>query len=126
MTPAVTRSVDRLSFTDQAMFLGLRATGQEAVMQCVWVYERPIDHAGVRRFYEGIGRGVFGRRIERSPLPFGRHRWVSAPGPQAELDIAEPRPRSELGRWVDERAAMPLDPEYGPGWHLGVLPMTDG
>lgn len=126
MTDATTRSTDRLSFTDQAMFLGLRATGQEAVMQCVWIYERPIDHNGLRRFYEGIGHGVFGRRIERSPLPFGRHRWIAAPGPQAELDIAEPRTRGELGRWVDERAAMPLDPEHGPGWHMGVLPMTDG
>ncbi|CDP82561.1 MULTISPECIES: hypothetical protein [Mycolicibacterium] len=126
MTGSVTRSEDRLSFTDQAMFLGLRATGQEAVMQCVWIYERPIDYDGVRRFYEGIGHGVFGRRIERSPLPFGRHRWVSAPGPQAELDIAEARTRGELGAWVDERAAMALDPERGPGWHMGVLPMTDG
>jgi hypothetical protein len=126
MTDARTRSADRLSFTDQAMFLGLRATGQEAVMQCVWIYERPIDYDGVRRFYEGIGQGVFGRRIERSPLPFGRHRWVSAPGPQADLDIAAPRNRSDLGGWVDERAAMPLDPEHGPGWHMGVLPMTDG
>ncbi|MEE6163630.1 MULTISPECIES: hypothetical protein [unclassified Mycolicibacterium] len=116
----------RLEFTDQAMFLGLRATGQEAVMQCVWIYERPVDYDGLRRFHAGIGHGLFGRRIERSPLPFGRHRWVSTPGPQTGLDIAEPRDRAELGRWVDERAALPLDPEHGPGWHMGVLPMSDG
>ncbi len=126
MTDAITRHEDRLEFTDQAMFLGLRATGQEAVMQCVWIYERPVDYDGLRRFHDGIGHGVFGRRIERSPVPFGRHRWVSARGPQTELDVAEPRDRGDLGRWVDERAALPLDPEYGPGWHMGVLPMTDG
>jgi hypothetical protein len=95
-------------------------------MQCVWIYERPIDDDGLRRFHDGIGYGVFGRRIERSPLPFGRHRWVAAAGPQTKLDIAEPRPRAALAGWVDERAAMPLDPEHGPGWHVGVLPMTDG
>lgn len=117
---------NRLEFFDQAMFLGLRATGQEAAIQCVWIYERPVDYDGLRRFFRAIGYGLCGRRIERSPLPFGRHRWVSAPGPQSALDISEPRARADLGGWVDERAAMPLDPEYGPGWHMGVLPMTDG
>ncbi|MGW0158709.1 hypothetical protein ACWDUN_05235 [Mycobacterium sp. NPDC003323] len=129
MSRAATRSVapdNRIDFTDQAMFLGLRATGQEAVMQVVWIYERPIDLDGVRRFHQHIGHGLLGRRIERSALPFGRHRWVSALGPTSELDFAEPRDRGELGRWIDERATMPLDPEYGPAWHVGVLPMTDG
>ena len=125
MTRAVTRSAqrdNRIDFTDQAMFLGLRATGQEAVMQVVWIYERPVDLDGVRRFHEHIGHGLLGRRIERSALPFGRHRWVSALGPQSDLDFAAERPRAELGRWIDERSTMPLDPEYGPAWHVGVLP----
>lgn len=118
---------NRISFTDQVMFLGQRATGQELVMQVGWVYEHPVDMAGVRRFYENFGHGLYGRRIERSPLPFGRHRWVSTPGPQAPLDVAEkPRPRSELTDWLDEQAQRPVDPEWGPGWRLAVLPMTDG
>ena len=126
MARAVTAPDNRLDFTDQAMFLGLRATGQEAVMQVVWIYERPIDLDGVRRFHAHIGHGLLRRRIERSPLPFGRHRWVSALGPQSDLDIDAPRERADLGRWIDERSTMPLDPEYGPAWHMGVLPMTDG
>lgn len=122
----MTRADNRLDFTDQAMFLGLRATGQEAVMQVVWIYERPVDLDGIRRFHECIGHGLLGRRIERSVLPFGRHRWVSALGPQSDLDFADPRDRTELGRWIDERSTMPLDPEFGPAWHVGVLPMNDG
>lgn len=118
---------NRLSFTDQLLFLGQRATGQELVMQAVWVYERPADLDGLRRFHRNFGYGLFGRLIERSPLPFGRHRWVASVGPPSELDIAEtPRPRAELSDWVDERAQLPVDPEWGPGWNLGVLPMTDG
>ncbi len=118
---------NRLSYTDQALFLGHRATGQEAVTQCVWVYEHPVDPDALRRFHGHLGYGLIGRRIERSPLPFGRHRWVSSLGPQTELDIAaRPRSRDELSDWVDERALMPIDPERGPGWHLGVQPMTDG
>ena len=67
-----------------------------------------------------------GRLIERSPLPFGRYRWVSDPRP-AEIDIAKSaRPRAELGDWFDERTQLPIDPESGPGWRISVLPLTDG
>ncbi|AMO59804.1 Fatty acyl-AMP ligase FadD28 and polyketide synthase [Mycolicibacterium phlei] len=119
-------SDNRLSFTDQLLFLGQRATGQELAMQAVWIYDRPVDLDGVRRFHENFGYGLFGRRIEPSPLPIGRHRWVTSTGPQTTLDIEDPRPRDELSDWVDERVRLPLDPEWGPTWHLGVLPMTDG
>jgi hypothetical protein len=117
---------NRLTFTDQALFLNLRATGQEAVMQCVWVYEHPIDVDGLKRFHQNFSYGLGGRRIEPSPLPFGRHRWVSSSGPPADLEFVEhPRPRSELSDWLDERAQVPVDPEWGPVWHMAVLPMTD-
>ncbi len=118
---------NRLSFTDQLLFLGQRATGQELVMQAVWIYERPVDLDGLRRFHRNFGYGLYGRLIERSAVPFGRHRWVASLGPPSDLDIAKtPRPRAELSDWVDERAQLPVDPEWGPGWNLGVLPMTDG
>jgi hypothetical protein len=118
---------DRLAFVDQALFLGLRATGQAAVTQIVWVYEHEIDLERIRRFHRDMGYGMAGRLIERSILPFGRHRWVASTGPAAPLDVVpEPRQRSELSDWVDECAQQPIDPEDGPGWHMGVLSMTDG
>lgn len=118
---------DRISLTDQLLFLGQRATGQELAMQAVWVYDRPVDLDGVKRFHENFGYGLFGRRIECSPLPFGRHRWVSSTGPATALDVVEtPRARADLSDWVDERVQLPIDPERGPGWHLGVLPLDDG
>ena len=118
---------EQLGYLDQAMYLGLRATGQAAVMQCSWIYEHPVDMDGLRRFHRNFGYGLAGRRIERSPLPFGRHRWVRSLGPMTDIDIAaHARPRAELGAWLDERAVLPVDPERGPGWHLAVMPMTDG
>src|ERR1700752_5448637 len=112
--------IDRV---DQTFFRLGQAAG---VGQCVWVYDRPVDIAGLRRFHQHLAQGRLSRRIERSPLPFGRHRWVS-PSAQPELEIvATPRPREEFNDWLTEQANTPLDAEHGPGWHLAVLPFTDG
>lgn len=117
---------NQLSSMDQAMFALLRAMDRAAVVQCVWVYEHPVNFEALKRFHHTLGYGLLGRRIERSPLPFARHRWVCDRGP-AEMDVAEhPRRRGELSDWIDERAQKPIDPERGPAWHLGVLPLTDG
>jgi hypothetical protein len=115
-----------LAFMDHGLFTQHHATGRNLVIQCVWVYEHAIDFDGVRRFHHNLGRGLLGRRIERSPLPFGRHHWVLDRGP-SDIDIdASARPRAELSDWADERSKMPIDPVLGPGWHLGVVPLTDG
>ena len=115
-----------LDLVDQVHFLGERATGASQVLQCVWVYDRAIEIDRLREFHQHLGRGRLSRRIERSPLPFGRHRWVSATD-QSDLEIAAtPRPRSELDTWLNEQAGKRPDAERGPGWHLAVLPFTDG
>jgi len=113
-----------LDLVDQTFFLGERATGITSVVQCVWVYERAIDDEGLRRFHHHLQHGRLSRRIERSALPFGRHRWVS--GGLSGLEVAAPRPREEFEAWLDEQANTPTDPEHGPGWHLAVLPFTEG
>jgi hypothetical protein len=120
------RPDDRLALVDQAFFDGHRAAGQKDVMQVVWLYEHAIDWDGLRRFHHNLGRGLLGRLIERSPLPFARYRWVLDRGP-AEIEVVkDARPRAELSDWADERSQLPADPETGPGWHLAVLPLTDG
>jgi len=122
----VVRHDDRLALVDQAFFAGHSAAGQKDVMQVVWVYEHAIDWDGLRRFHHNLGRGLLGRLIERSPLPFARYRWVSDRGP-SDIEIVEcARPRTELSDWADERSQLAADPETGPGWHLAVLPLTDG
>ena len=115
-----------LDLVDQTVFLGERATGATCLGQFVWVYDRAIDIDGVRQFHHHLRRGRLSRRIERSPLPFGRHRWVSPSDPSDLEIVATPRPREEFDAWLDEQASTPLDSEHGPEWHLAVLPFTDG
>jgi diacylglycerol O-acyltransferase / wax synthase len=110
---------------DQAVFDFERATGATSRGQVVWIYNRAIDIDGLRRFHHHLQRGRLSRRIERSPLPFGRHRWVSSA--ESDLEIVEtPRPRAEFDAWLHEQANRPLDVEHGSPWHLAVLPFTDG
>jgi hypothetical protein len=120
------RPDNRLALLDQAFYAGHRAAGQKEAMQVGWVYEHAIDFDGLRRFHHNLGYGLLGRLIERSPLPFARHRWVLDRGP-SDIDIAKcARPRAELSDWFEECSQLPVDPESGPGWYLGVLPLTDG
>jgi hypothetical protein len=111
---------------DQASFLGLRALGYGAIVQFSWIYNRPVDVDGLRRFHRNLGYGLLGRRVERSPLPFARDRWVLDRGSEG-IEIDEtPRARADLSAWLHERGCVPLDPEYGPSFNLGVLPLEDG
>ena len=115
-----------LDLVDQTAFRGERATGATNLLQCVWLYNNAIDIDGLRQFHHHLQWGRLSRRVERSPLPFGRHRWVSATG-QSDLEIVErPRSREEFDAWLSEQANTALDAEHGPGWHLAVLPFTDG
>ena len=116
---------NRLAYLDQAAFLALRAV-HGALLQVTWIYDRAVNVEGLRRFHRNLGNGLLGRRIERSPVPFARDRWVLSPA-QNEIDFAAaPRPRADVNAWADERVRLPIDPEWGPGWHLGVLQFEDG
>ncbi|MCV7028225.1 hypothetical protein [Mycobacterium sherrisii] len=115
----------RLALLDQAAFLRLRANGQGSAVQCTWVYDRDVDLTELRRFNDHLGAGLLGRRIERARVPFGRHRWVvdhRSPG----IVIDARRPRSQVATWIEARGCIPVDPEHGPTFHLGVLPLDDG
>jgi len=124
----VTASAEhRLEFLDQTALELLRATGRGQLIQCVWVYEHPLDAGGLERFHDNLYASLGGRLIERSPLPFGRPRWVRPAGAAPPIRFAEkPWPRSELLSWADSLGELPIDPENGPGWHLAVQPLDDG
>ena len=124
--PSMARVDNTIDYMDQASFLGLRARGRDPLIQLFWLYDHPVDLEQLRRFHHLLGRGLIGRRIERSPLPFGRHRWVAWSGPE-DIEVAPAaRPRAEVRQWAVEQSVKPIDPERGPSWRLAVLPLTEG
>lgn len=115
-----------LDLLDQSAFDLERVTGVSNLLQCVWVYDRGVDIEGLRRFHGHLQRGRLSRCVKRSPLRIGRHRWISCDGFSEMEVVGSARPREEFDSWLDEQANIPLDRENGPGWHLAVLPFTDG
>jgi diacylglycerol O-acyltransferase len=113
-----------LAFMDQASFLWVRASGHVHGIQLTWVYRREIDLDRLCAVHDNLAHGLLGRRVEPTRVLGGRHRWVtdhSLPG----IDVDAPRTRDGIAAWFSERAQLPIDPEHGPVWHLGVLPVTD-
>ena len=121
-----TGAPNTVDYMDHASYIALRALGRGPVGQSVWIYDRGVDMDGLRRFQRNLEHTLLGRRIERSPLPFGRHRWVSGGGPDSIAVSTRERARSEVWDWANERAKIPVDPETGPAWHLAVQPLTEG
>ena len=102
----------------------LRTLGYGTLAQVTWIYNRAVNIEGLRRFHHNLGYGLLGRRIEQSPLPFARDRWVVSRGP-ADIEIAAaPRPRAELNTWAYQRACLPVDPEMGPAGTSGCCRWT--
>lgn len=116
---------NQLAYIDQAAFLAMRANGHEPVQQLAWVYDHDINVERLREVHANLGFGLLGRRIERSRLPFGRHRWVKATH-QGDLQISPARPRDQFGAWLDEQGTVRVDPEYGPSWRMAMVPFTEG
>lgn len=112
---------------DQMAFDVERAMGTTNLLQCAWIYSRAVDIAGLKHFHANLGRNpLAARQVERSALPFGRHRWVAASRTSEVEVVAEPRPRHEFAAWLDEQPGSSVDAEHGPGWHLAVLPFSEG
>lgn len=116
----------RLNFVDQLAFELFRLTRRNQLMQCVWIYEREVDLAGLRRVCQRLADLPCNRLIEPSPLPFGRPRWVRESRTAPVHSSDDVLPRSSLMSWANRHAQTPLDPVSGPAWHVSHQRFSDG
>jgi hypothetical protein len=91
-----------------------------------WIYPHRLEVAAVDLFNERIARGLLGRLLQRSPLPFGRHRWVVNSAPAPITWVLEEISADRLPAWRSSLVDLPVDPEYGPGWRLAVQCIEGG
>ncbi|WP_426610484.1 hypothetical protein [Bradyrhizobium sp. McL0616] len=117
---------DVLCYMDQGSFVGLRALGRGPALHLTWLYPHAIDEAAVRQFSERLTLGLLGRLLQRSPLPWGRHRWVANPVPGPVTWFRDPLPNECLPKLRNVLLDLPVDPERGPGWRLAVQALEGG
>jgi diacylglycerol O-acyltransferase len=116
-----------LPFVDQGMYLAHAHGGQQAVIQLLWLYRRPVNRAALTIFRDNLARGRLARLIQPARLPFGRHTWVSAPPPSAVPDMtAKSIEPNAFQAWADAQVELPIDPVHGPAWTCTVQPFQDG
>jgi diacylglycerol O-acyltransferase len=117
---------DVLCYADQGSFMGLRALGRQPLLIFTWCYERRLDETTVNKFNDSLAKGQLGRLVQRSPLPWGRHRWVANPVAAPVTWYPGEIPAGGLEGWRNALVHLPVDPEFGPGWRLAVQPMEGG
>lgn len=118
-----------VSFADQAMYLAHTAAGQQAVIQALWRYRRPVDLDALTQFRGRLAQGRLARLIRPARLPFGRPHWTSASAPlplSTPAVATAPLDPGTLQAWADAQVELPLDPERGPGWTFTIQPFADG
>lgn len=106
--------------------MGLRSLGRQPIIHFCWIYRDVLDESMVNKFNTQLSKSLLGRVLQRSALPWGRHRWVShlAPAPVTWFKDA-----ISLKSLPDRQAtwiALPLDPELGPAWRLAVQILEGG
>jgi diacylglycerol O-acyltransferase len=117
---------DVLSYTDQGSFVSLRGLGHHPIIHFNWVYPHLLDESEVEQFNVRLAQGFLGRLLQRSPLPWGRHRWVANLVPAPVTWFRDPIPPDALPKWRNSLLDLLVDPEYGPGWRLAVQSLEGG
>lgn len=117
---------DILCYADQGSLLGLRALARGPILHFTWIYSHQPSDADILRFNERLAEGLLGRLVQRSVLPWGRHRWVANPAAAPVTWFHSSIRHEDLSDWRSSLVNLPIDPEYGPGWRLAVQSIAGG
>lgn len=115
-----------LSFADQGMVLAHSVGGQQAVIQLLWRYHRPVNLDMLVRFRDHLASGLLARLVEPAKLPFGRYRWCSSSPTFSAIEMdSAPISTEEMQAWIDQQVTRPLDPFSGPAWSMSAQLLND-
>jgi diacylglycerol O-acyltransferase len=121
-----TEADDVLCYADQGSFLGLRALGRGPVLQFTWLMTGSVDEAMVASLNQALAQGLLARLVQRSPLPWGRHRWVRSLAAPPVTWLRDPVTANLPDEARARLLALTVDPERGPGWRLVVQALEGG
>ncbi|OZE97641.1 hypothetical protein CH300_26025 [Rhodococcus sp. 15-1154-1] len=116
----------RLTYDDD-LFLRMECVLDVPVVnQIVWRFTGPIDSEVLDSTWRNLAGGPIDRAVHRVSVPGARDRWVRAASTLPLLRGARAIAVHALAEWMEERAAVPLDPTNGPVWQLAYTDLETG
>lgn len=116
----------RLTYDDD-LFLRMECVLDVPVVnQIVWRFTGPIDSEVLDSTWRNLAGGPIDRAVHRVSVPGARDRWVRAESTLPLLRGARAIPAYALAEWMEERAAVALDPTSGPVWQLAYTDLENG
>jgi hypothetical protein len=118
--------VERLTYDDD-LFLRMECVlGVPVVNQIVWRFDRAVAPDALRSMWRMLAEGPIDRSVRRARVPGARDSWTAARRPADPVVIGPPIARAAVDRWIEDEAAVALDPIGGPAWRLSATSVEEG
>lgn len=118
--------VERLTYDDD-LFLRMECVlGVPVVNQIVWRFDRPVSVDALEAMWHLLAAGPIDRSVRRARIPGARDSWTAARRPADPIVVASPIDRAAVDRWIEDEAAVRLDPIEGPAWRLSATAVEGG
>lgn len=118
--------VERLTYDDD-LFLRMECVlGVPVVNQIVWRFDRPVSVDALEAMWHLLAAGPIDRSVRRARVPGARDSWTAARRPADPIVVASPIDRAAVDRWIEDEAAVRLDPIEGPAWRLSATAVEGG
>lgn len=96
------------------------------VNQIVWRFDEAVSAAALDEMWRNLDAGPINRTVRRAWIPGARDSWVRASRTSPLVMCERSVSPSELSRWIQQRAAVALDPLEGPVWQLAATALEGG
>lgn len=119
--------MNRLTYDDD-LFLRMECVLDVPVVnQIVWRFDRPVADAALNEMWVRLDSGPINRTVHRVSVPGARDKWVRADAPSLPLFVdSAVVAGADVTEWMQQRAAVRLDPVNGPVWQLATARLDDG
>ncbi|MDI9925206.1 hypothetical protein [Rhodococcus sp. IEGM 1341] len=118
--------MERLTYDDD-LFLRMECVlGVPVVNQIVWRFDRAVAPDALRSMWRMLAEGPIDRSVRRARVPGARDSWTAARRPADPVVIGPPIARAAVDRWIEDEAAVALDPIGGPAWRLSATSVEEG
>ncbi|OZD03771.1 hypothetical protein CH275_16300 [Rhodococcus sp. 06-235-1A] len=118
--------MERLTYDDD-LFLRMECVlGVPVVNQIVWRFDGPVALDALESMWRMLAAGPIDRSVRRARVPGARDSWTAARTSADPVFLAAPIAREAVDRWIEDEAAVRLDPIEGPAWRLSATTVETG